>query len=256
MFSLCEEPLRLTEAGIHGLCLSLNTPVLNIADLPVGPARAAVVLHEVGDGTLELAVGIRSIETRQVAVYACRGTARALGAASLGLERATRFGEQMGFLFDESVTDRADAGASARALGLWHDVAGGVELSDSTRPEGAEAAVDASLSASGAAADAAAPEELLLDEPVADREEAVSAPAEEELWLDELTEPGPLLVDSPEQPIPLAKFRRSPSPPVPRGAEAGAEDRAPAGALGRIALVRRGGESRRPGPLLRLLGNF
>lgn len=259
MFSLSTEPLLLSEAAIHGLCVSLNAPVLNIADLPVGPARAAVVLYDCGYGTLALALGVRSIETRQVAVYAYRGTVEESEMPSGALEVATRFGEHMGFLFDEDVVDAADPETHGRALGLWTDAAGAPELGEwraDEAPQVAEAPAPLALPVPLAGE----PDELVLEDLLAEGNEAGAPTDGGELWLDELSEPAPAAASAvaadPPNAIPLAKFRRSPNPGTTREAAAVSTDPVPAGALGRIALIRRGSEGRRPGPLLRLLGTF
>jgi len=128
MFDLRLEPLLLREAEIHGLCVSLNTPVLNIDEQPVGPARAALVLFDGGSGSLGLAVGVRSIETRQVAVFSYRASRDTQSSPARAIEAATRFAERMGFLFDEDVVASRDSDRRAQALGLWHDLTGVLEV--------------------------------------------------------------------------------------------------------------------------------
>ena len=54
MFLSRSDPPTLDEASLRGMCVSLNNPVVNIEDLPVGPARALIVLHDAeGVGTAD-----------------------------------------------------------------------------------------------------------------------------------------------------------------------------------------------------------
>jgi hypothetical protein len=54
-------PLELTAKSVRVLRPSLNTPVVATADLPVGPACAAILVHvEHGHG-LQISVGVRSL---------------------------------------------------------------------------------------------------------------------------------------------------------------------------------------------------
>jgi len=121
MFHPCEEGLLLSEAGLQGLCLSLNTPVVNIEQLPVGPARAAIVLFDAGWGTLSLGVGIRSIETRRVAVFVYRGLIDETKTPGETMNAALAFAEGMGFLFDDDLVGSGPEGA-ARALAAWNEL--------------------------------------------------------------------------------------------------------------------------------------
>jgi hypothetical protein len=120
MFSVSSEPVLLSEAGLHGLCVSLNTPVLNIDELPVGPARAGIVVFDGGYGAFELAIAIRSVETRQVLIYSFQGRIGKKTPAQ-AMEVAANFAEGMGFLFDEDLVSSSSDGRS-RAMRLWLDL--------------------------------------------------------------------------------------------------------------------------------------
>ena len=75
--------------------------------LPVGPARAAIVLYaernEQGSVVPQLSVGLRSLDTGRVAVFQYSGEVRKLNSASRALDVALSFAEAMGFLFDDDL---------------------------------------------------------------------------------------------------------------------------------------------------------
>lgn len=128
MFSLCAEPPQLEENDLYHLCPSLNAPVVNVDVLPVGPVRAAIVLHatQTGDGSRvpQLTVGLRSLETGNVAVYQYSGEVRKLQSASQALDVALSFAEAMGFLFDDDLVGGAGGPGRSRALSLWQKLVG------------------------------------------------------------------------------------------------------------------------------------
>ena len=74
--------------GIHALYVSMNSPVVSLERLPVGPAAAAIAVHGAG-ATLV----IRSVRTGTVAQF--------LAEARFGLESALSQAEALGFLFDD-----------------------------------------------------------------------------------------------------------------------------------------------------------
>jgi hypothetical protein len=273
MFKVRAEPLLLSEAGIHGLCVSLNTPVLNIDELPVGPARAAIVLYGSGYGSLGLAVGVRSLETRQVAVFAYNGSIDMQCLPADAMEDATSFAERMGFLFDDDVVaaSASESDARARALRLWTELTDAPEA-DEEQQEPVEPLDElAPPPLSPAVRLEPAPEELVLDD-LADLGADLSSPGADELWLEELSEapPAPAATASARSgPMPspaavpsvsLTKFRQ----PPPQAAVAPTFGTSPSDTgseLGRIPLVRRRPDGTReaparPGLLLRLLGSF
>ena len=69
MFRRSSEPLPLSEASLLALRPALNAPVLNVKFLPVGPARAAIVVFAEEYGGIGLAFGVRSNEAGQVVVF-------------------------------------------------------------------------------------------------------------------------------------------------------------------------------------------
>jgi hypothetical protein len=117
-------PLELTGARLLGLRLSLNTPVVSTQELPVGPARAALLVHDEADGRPNVTVGVRSLRTGAVALYSYEGDLREASSREAGIDEALSFAESMGFLFDEDEVAGGDASAKVRALGLWSDLMG------------------------------------------------------------------------------------------------------------------------------------
>jgi hypothetical protein len=92
-------PLDPTTGGLHALYVSLNSPVVTVDRLPVGPASAAIAVHLVTGATLM----IRSLRTGTVAFY--HADPEAVGArAGLGPDAALAHAEGLGFLFEEGVT--------------------------------------------------------------------------------------------------------------------------------------------------------
>jgi hypothetical protein len=101
---------------LRELRLSMNTPVLAVDGLPVGPARAAITLVQGPAGGPRLEVAIHSLRTDEVLFYAYG----AASAAARDLDAALSFAGAMGFLFDEDeITGNGEAG-----LQLWTDWVG------------------------------------------------------------------------------------------------------------------------------------
>jgi hypothetical protein len=145
----------LSGAVLARLRLSLNTPVVSIAGLPVGPASAAIALERAA-GTLRVTLALRSTRNGQV-VYFQPGSRLAPGAPeALALEAALAFAEGMGFLFEEDAV--ASGGGEALAARRWADFA----------PEQASEVHQARLLLSKFRFLAAIPAERLLAPPAAD----------------------------------------------------------------------------------------
>ncbi len=128
MFRRLSEPLPLSEASLLALRPALNTPVLNVGFLPVGPARAALVVFAEEYGAIGIAFGIRSVEGRQVAVLRNQETIEETAALSEALEPALAAAERMGFLFDEDMLVESTAVARTAAARLWSELMGDPEV--------------------------------------------------------------------------------------------------------------------------------
>jgi hypothetical protein len=291
-FPLRSESLDLSAERLHGLRLSLNTPVLSIEELPVGPARAAIVIHEEIDGRPSLTVGVRSLRSGVGVLFSLEGDLREHSSLAVGIDAVLSFGESMGFLFDEDEleTDFTEE-ARSRALGLWLELMGVESGASEMSPQVPAAPAsprpasepDDSFEVEGLYDD----EMLLLDEVAHPEDDLPSAFADERggvdsrpsEWEQEDEKPDSApVVDalggaggaseaSGEAPVPLSKFRHcAPSqPPSPSVEEVqrGVGESPPAAkgaALGRLKLVKRrkGGGDHPPKPsvIRRLLSSF
>lgn len=231
-------PLDLAPDRILGLRLSLNTPVMAGADLPPGPGRAAIVVHEEADGRPNVTIGIRSLKTGDVVFYSYSGDLREESSVAVGADAALSFSESMGFLFDEDEVRRDQDESRAMAFGLWVELMGGtIDRAGDESPPGRAAA--------GEASEAAALLELeQVVEPAADADEP--APW---LELDEALAVDPEPAEAPQEPAAaaapmLTKFRPGSGEPAPE--EDAAPGRPGKAALGRLQLVKKR-SSPRPG---------
>ncbi|MEE8581378.1 MAG: hypothetical protein V3T33_07295 [Myxococcota bacterium] len=127
-------------SDLHGLCVSLNSPVLNIDELPVGLARAAILLYSEDKSGLRLAMALQSVETRKVVVFRHRGAVKQERARA-ALEVALTFGESMGFLFDEDLVKSGRPETRVHALEHWRAFLEGGEIPGPPRA-GAESFLD------------------------------------------------------------------------------------------------------------------
>ena len=128
MFRRLSEPLPLSEASLLALRPALNAPVLNVGFLPVGPARAAVVVFAEEWGGIGVSIGIRSNQGGQVAVFRNQESIEPDVTVAAALEPALAEAERMGFLFDEDMVENASTGQS-QAMALWGRLMGEVEAS-------------------------------------------------------------------------------------------------------------------------------
>jgi hypothetical protein len=115
---------------LRELRLSLNTPVLAVDGLPVGPARAAITLVQGPTGGPRLEVAIHSLRTDQVLFYAYG----AASAAARDVDAALSFAGGMGFLFDEDEF----AGSGEAGLQLWTDWVGKAAQPPRSEPPASE----------------------------------------------------------------------------------------------------------------------
>jgi hypothetical protein len=260
-FLLRSTPLDLSADRLRGLRLSLNTPVVSIEEVPVEPARAAIVVHDEIDGRPNVTVGIYALRSEVAVLFSFERSLHDTGAMTNGVDAALSFGESMGFLFDEDELE-PDSGEEARfrALNLWLELMSPPSGEPEQAPpvlEAPEASSPGSGANGGARAESQSDEVLLLDE-VADSEEDLPDVRDEE----------PDGVD-PAPPVLLSKFRycaSDPSPSPSENEEVASPDVAelrPASkgaALGRLKLVKRrqdGSEApSKPSVIRRLLSSF
>jgi hypothetical protein len=129
MFRRSSEPLALSEASLLAFRPAMNAPVLNVKFLPVGPARAAIVVFAEEYGGMGLAIGVRSNESGQVVVFKNQEPIDASVGVAEALESALVSAERLGFLFDEDMLDSVsgDQGRT-QAMALWGRLMGELEL--------------------------------------------------------------------------------------------------------------------------------
>ncbi len=242
MFVSHAEPVSLTQVGLEGLCVSLNRPVVDIDQLPAGPARAAIALHRRAHGERCLFVAVRSIESGAVALFAFDEPPRSRHKA---MDEGLSFAEGMGFLFDDDMLE-ATATASAGAA----DGAGGLSAARRALEcwcglVGEEPPPDSQL---GAVADLEPDSGEILEvgdvEPLDILDAGVSAV--DDGMLDERVD---LFDPELEDQVPLSKFRPGQEEPDPLGQST---------KLGRVAIVRRRVSDGEPTPdfATRLLASF
>jgi len=108
--------------SVRSLHLSLNAPVIAIDELPVGPARAGVVLCALPEGGCHLEIVIRSLRTGEVVAVASELEASEPADEVAAIEAALSYAEGMGFLFDEDEVGAGGDDAVYKARALWRDL--------------------------------------------------------------------------------------------------------------------------------------
>ena len=89
---------------LRSLRRSLNTPVLAIAELPVGPGSAAIAAHvDSCDGVPRYTLAVRCDRSREVIFFSVSEEDLSLSDAPLVAEAALSLAEGMGFLFEEDL---------------------------------------------------------------------------------------------------------------------------------------------------------
>jgi len=113
MFSASSKASVVEQGRLRALRLSLNTPVVAITELPVGPASAGIALHD-GPRGQSLCLAVRSVRTGQLVLFTPDEDWDESGGRRLGIDAALSFAEGMGFLFDEDLMGSSEAGESER----------------------------------------------------------------------------------------------------------------------------------------------
>jgi len=103
---------------LRSLRRSLNTPVLAIDELPVGPGSAAIASHvDSRDGHPRYTLAVRCERSREVVFFSACDEDFSLSDLSLAAEAALSLAEGMGFLFEE---DLPPISREAAAL-IWEE---------------------------------------------------------------------------------------------------------------------------------------
>jgi len=105
MDTLATGSVPATGQDLHALYVSMNSPVVSVDRLPVGPATAAIAVQRAGTTLL-----IRSVRTGTVASFSA--------AARFGLEAALSHAESLGFLFDDEA-NLAGEGHERSGWPIW-----------------------------------------------------------------------------------------------------------------------------------------
>jgi len=121
MIFSADAPLEVGCRELRALHVSLNSPVVTLERLPVGPASAAVAFHAGANRGVTLVV--RSIRTGHVAFFTAGG-AEAVDYPDVVLDAALSFAESMGFLFDEDVVEALGDRGPCEAARLWIELLG------------------------------------------------------------------------------------------------------------------------------------
>jgi hypothetical protein len=124
MYFSRQTPPERAARTLRGLHVSLNTPVVAIEDLPVGPARAAIAIQDADEGRTSLLLVLRSQRTGQLACFAPDETLESHASAQVALDGALSFAESMGFLFDDDAVLELGAEGPRKAAGSWNQLLG------------------------------------------------------------------------------------------------------------------------------------
>jgi hypothetical protein len=134
-FSARSAPAR-PAIELHSLRRSLNTPVLVIAELPVGPGSAVIAAHvDSCDGLARYTLAVRSERNREVVFFSMREEDLSPSESWLAAEAALSLAEGMGFLFEEDLPPISREAAAS----MWE------EFVDSADPSAAAAAAAAAV---------------------------------------------------------------------------------------------------------------
>jgi hypothetical protein len=123
MFVPLASPEEVWAPELRALRLSLNSPVVKLASLPVGPASAAIAL-EGGACGLRVTVALRSERSGELRLFGPEGTGHAGAGPEPLLEAALSFAEQMGFLFDDDEVETRGESGPREAARIWRRFAG------------------------------------------------------------------------------------------------------------------------------------
>lgn len=153
MFAARNRPLVLVEDHLLALRMSLNAPVLATAELPAGPARAAIVVHAQG-ASRSFSIVVRSLRSGASVIYELEDEdLREDSGWAVALDASLSFGESMGFLFDDEMLVDRSPETLRRALTRLHEILAPPDVSD-----------DDSLAGSAQEVSAGEPAEILLED--------------------------------------------------------------------------------------------
>jgi hypothetical protein len=229
-------PLEVSGARVRSLRASLNAPVLSTPDLPVGTARALIIVHREARGGWDATVAVRSERGGEIAYWSLDGELTTDTDLDVASDAALTFAESLGFLFDDGAL-----GAGDEAEKLWRAWQSGRSPALAAAATGEEEFPELELT-DLAHEEAAAPVAQPNPKPSA---APAAAPATPD------AAPPPLKPAAPGAKS-LSKFRGRDSAPAQKGAKPAARQ-----PLARLQLVkRRSPEDERKQLLRRLLTSF
>jgi hypothetical protein len=162
-----------SEASLQAFCAAMNTPVVNIEELDVNPARAVIALSAGEYGDSWLIVALRSLASGEGAIFKYQGDPAEFGSEEVALEVGLSFAEGMGFIFETDLIGGLGSAGRKRAWKIWRSVIAppdSLQDLDSEPPGATDALFDAP--------DDAKPGELLLED-LLDAEDSVAHEPEE-----------------------------------------------------------------------------
>jgi len=108
-----------SEASLQAFCAAMNTPVVNIQELDVNPARAAIALCAGEYGETWLVVAVRSLASGEGVIFKYQGDPAEFGSEAAALEAGLSFAEGMGFIFDTDLMVGSESAGRKRAWKIW-----------------------------------------------------------------------------------------------------------------------------------------
>ena len=121
MIFTADAPIESGSSVLRALYVSLNSPVVNLEKLPVGPAAAAVALHGPGPG---VTLAVRSVRTGHVVFFTSDESGAADDAPEVLFDAVISFAEGLGFLFDDDEVIARGAEGPRLSAHLWAEFVG------------------------------------------------------------------------------------------------------------------------------------
>lgn len=141
MFMPCSDESVLAESAIVAFCAALNTPVVNIDALEVGPARAGIMIAADESSELNLLVRVCLISSGEGVTFKFQGDPTEFRDAAAAIHAALSFSEGMGFLFEEDLLAGGGPAGRQRAIKIWKSLCG---LHEDAKPDLSAAASEES----------------------------------------------------------------------------------------------------------------
>ena len=118
MFQQRLRPLEEIERRVAALRYSLNEPSISTAEVPAGPARAAIVVY-IENKARHVIVVIRSLVRPRIVQYQA-ASEEYQDATGMAWSAALSFAESMGFVFDDECLASAEGSDRLEALVTLH----------------------------------------------------------------------------------------------------------------------------------------